>query len=167
MFSWVIPFIVVLGVLIFVHEFGHFIVAKLLGVRVEKFSLGFGPKIFGFTKGDTEYRLSLLPLGGYVKLAGEEPGENEEEVLDEMNQAKAEGRWESLPLGAKAYFDSAHFSINLAVYHSGKSQQWAKLDNTVRVSVTVLQNSPVAAAQFFETCSVGPDVAEEDGVVRH
>ncbi len=73
--SFIVPFIIVLGILIFVHEFGHFIVAKLLGVRVEKFSLGFGPRIVGFTRGDTEYRISLLPLGGYVKMAGEEPGE--------------------------------------------------------------------------------------------
>jgi len=74
--SFIVPFIIVLGVLIFIHEFGHFIVAKRLGVRVEKFSLGFGPRLVGFTRGETEYRISLLPLGGYVKLAGEEPGED-------------------------------------------------------------------------------------------
>ena len=73
--TFLVPFIIVLGILIFVHEFGHFIVAKWLGVRVEKFSLGFGPRIVGFTRGETEYRISLLPLGGYVKLAGEEPDE--------------------------------------------------------------------------------------------
>lgn len=71
----IISFIIVLGILVFLHEFGHFIVAKLLGIRVEKFSLGFGPKIFGFRKGDTEYLISLLPLGGYVKLSGENPEE--------------------------------------------------------------------------------------------
>ncbi|MFC1621728.1 RIP metalloprotease, partial [Candidatus Omnitrophota bacterium] len=66
-----ISFIILLGILVVVHEFGHFIVAKKTGVRVEKFSIGFGPKIFGFTKGETEYQVSLIPLGGYVKLAGE------------------------------------------------------------------------------------------------
>lgn len=71
-----ISFIVVLGVLVFVHEFGHFAVAKLLGVRVEKFSLGFGPKLVGMKRKGTEYLISLLPLGGYVKLAGEDPGED-------------------------------------------------------------------------------------------
>ena len=64
-----------LGVLIFVHEFGHFIVAKLCGVKVLRFSIGFGPRIVGFTRGETEYRLAWLPLGGYVKMAGEQPGE--------------------------------------------------------------------------------------------
>jgi len=68
----------VLGVLIFIHELGHFAVAKWVGVRVEKFSLGFGKKIFGFKRGDTEYLVSMLPLGGYVKMAGDEPDEERE-----------------------------------------------------------------------------------------
>jgi regulator of sigma E protease len=68
---YIIPASVLLGVLIFVHEFGHFIVAKIAGVRVLKFSLGFGPKIIGKKIGETEYLLSLLPLGGYVKPLGE------------------------------------------------------------------------------------------------
>ena len=70
-----IYFLIVIGILVFVHEFGHFIMAKRAGVRVEKFSLGMGPKLFGFKKGDTEYVLSALPLGGYVKMAGENPDE--------------------------------------------------------------------------------------------
>jgi len=72
--------VVVLGLLIFVHELGHFIFAKLFGVGVEKFSLGFGPKIIGKTMGDTEYLLSAFPLGGYVKMVGESP---DAEVADE------------------------------------------------------------------------------------
>ena len=68
-------FIFVLGVLVFVHEFGHYAVAKLFKVRVEVFSLGFGKRLIGFRRGDTDYRISLLPLGGYVKMAGENPME--------------------------------------------------------------------------------------------
>lgn len=71
-----LSFIVVLGILIFVHEFGHFIVARKLGVGVTKFSFGFGPKLFGFQRGETEYLLSAVPLGGYVKLVGESEGED-------------------------------------------------------------------------------------------
>lgn len=71
----IISFIVVLGFLILVHELGHFLVAKKLGVKVEKFSIGFGPKIVGFSRGETEYMISAFPLGGYVKLMGEEPDE--------------------------------------------------------------------------------------------
>ena len=69
--------VIVLGLAIFVHEAGHFLIAKRKGVRVEKFSLGFGPKIFGFRHGETEYQLSIIPLGGYIKMAGENPGERE------------------------------------------------------------------------------------------
>ena len=65
-------FLIALGLLIFVHELGHFLVAKWSGVRVEEFSLGFGPRLFGFKKGDTDYRISALPLGGYVKMLGED-----------------------------------------------------------------------------------------------
>jgi regulator of sigma E protease len=67
----IIAAIIVLGVLIFVHELGHFIFAKLFGVGVEKFSLGFGTKLVGFKKGETEYLISAFPLGGYVKMVGE------------------------------------------------------------------------------------------------
>jgi regulator of sigma E protease len=72
--------IILLGVIIFVHELGHFLFAKLMGVRVLKFSLGFGPKLIGKQFGDTEYRISAIPLGGYVKMLGETPG-------DEMSDA--------------------------------------------------------------------------------
>lgn len=65
--------VIVLGVLIFVHELGHFLLAKLLGVRVEAFSLGFPPRLLHKKIGDTDYRLSVIPLGGYVKLLGENP----------------------------------------------------------------------------------------------
>ena len=68
-----ISFIIVLGILIFFHELGHFLVARLFGVGVEKFSLGFGPRLFGKKIGITDYRISLIPLGGYVKMVGEEP----------------------------------------------------------------------------------------------
>jgi len=67
--------VVVLGLMIFIHELGHFIAAKLFGVRVLTFSLGFGKRLFGFKRGDTDYRVSALPFGGYVKMAGDDPAE--------------------------------------------------------------------------------------------
>ncbi|MBX5482138.1 MAG: RIP metalloprotease RseP [Myxococcaceae bacterium] len=69
----VVLFVVLIGVLITVHELGHFLVAKWLNVKVIRFSVGFGPKLFGFTRGETEYQVAVLPLGGYVKMAGELP----------------------------------------------------------------------------------------------
>ncbi len=71
--SSLIAFIVVFGILVFFHELGHFLVAKLMGVGVDTFSLGFGPKLIGKKKGRTEYRIAAIPLGGYVKMVGEEP----------------------------------------------------------------------------------------------
>lgn len=67
--------VLLLGGLIFVHELGHFVVAKLMGVKVVRFSIGFGPRLFGVQRGETEYRIALLPLGGYVKMAGDDPSE--------------------------------------------------------------------------------------------
>jgi regulator of sigma E protease len=69
----ILAFVIVLGILIFFHELGHFLMARLFGVGVEKFSLGFGPRIFGKKVGLTDYRISAIPLGGYVKMVGEEP----------------------------------------------------------------------------------------------
>ena len=77
---YIIPFIIVLGILIFFHEFGHFSIAKLYNVKVLKFSLGFGPKLMGKKIGETEYVISVFPLGGYVKMLGEE---NDEEMIPE------------------------------------------------------------------------------------
>src|SRR5437899_10792065 len=67
--------VVVLPLMIFVHELGHFLAAKSFGVRVMTFSFGFGKRLFGIKRGDTDYRISALPLGGYVKMAGENPME--------------------------------------------------------------------------------------------
>ena len=73
----VVAFIVLIGIMVVVHEFGHFLVAKLCRVRVEAFSIGFGPRLFGFKYGETDYKVCALPLGGYVKMTGENmPGEN-------------------------------------------------------------------------------------------
>jgi regulator of sigma E protease len=68
----ILQFVVGFGLVIFVHEFGHFIVAKAVDIKVEQFALGFGTRLFGFKRGETDYRVNLLPMGGYVKLAGQE-----------------------------------------------------------------------------------------------
>jgi regulator of sigma E protease len=71
-FDIIIGFVFVLGVLILVHEWGHFIVARFFGVRVDVFSIGFGPRLFGIKRGDTDWRVSAVPLGGYVRMAGQD-----------------------------------------------------------------------------------------------
>lgn len=84
MLSTIIAFVIALGILIFVHELGHFLVARRQGIKVLKFSLGFGPKLFGKKVGDTEYQISAIPLGGYVKMAGENPFEDTHQSPDEF-----------------------------------------------------------------------------------
>ena len=69
----IVAFVVLVGLMVIVHEFGHFAVAKLCRVRVEAFSFGFGPRLFGIKYGETDYKVCLLPLGGYVKMTGETP----------------------------------------------------------------------------------------------
>jgi regulator of sigma E protease len=73
LFFYIVPVAVILGFMILIHEFGHYAVAKLLGVRVEQFAIGFGKRLFGFRKGETDYRINAIPLGGYVKMSGESP----------------------------------------------------------------------------------------------
>jgi regulator of sigma E protease len=88
-----IVFVLVLGGMIVIHEFGHFIVAKLFGIRVEVFSVGLGKRLFGFKKGDTDYRLSLIPLGGYVKMAGENL---DEQVTGAPDEFQSKPKWQRL-----------------------------------------------------------------------
>ena len=90
-----VAFIIVLGFLIFAHEAGHFLVAKLFRVRVLVFSFGFGKRLFGFVKGDTDYRVSLIPLGGYVRMAGDTPEENPVEMMGTDASSEAS----SIPTG--------------------------------------------------------------------
>jgi regulator of sigma E protease len=83
----------VLGVMILVHEYGHYAAAKLLGVRVEVFSIGFGKRLFGFRRGETDYRISALPLGGYVKMSGENPMDTH---TGDPGEFSAHPRWHRL-----------------------------------------------------------------------
>jgi regulator of sigma E protease len=85
----VVAFIIVIGVLVFIHELGHFLAARFFKVGVDVFSLGFGPKIFKTVRGRTEYCISAVPLGGYVKMVGEEPGKSlppEEQAISFSNK---------------------------------------------------------------------------------
>ena len=116
--------LVVLGIMVFVHELGHFIAAKLCGVRVEVFSIGFGTRLVGFRRGDTDYRLSLLPLGGYVKMSGELGGDGKmpptagENALGSLQGSdpgdlNAKPRWQRIIIGFAGPF--ANFILALVL----------------------------------------------------
>jgi regulator of sigma E protease len=89
----IVVFVLVLGAMVVIHEFGHFIVAKFFGIRVDVFSVGFGKRLWGFKKGDTDYRISLIPLGGYVKMAGENLDEQRTGAPDEF---MSKPKWQRL-----------------------------------------------------------------------
>ncbi len=95
----IFAFVFVLGILIFVHELGHFLMARRIGVRVLTFSLGFGPKILKMRRGDTEYCVSAIPLGGYVKMAGENPEDTRTGASDEFLSKTKWQRFQVLVMG--------------------------------------------------------------------
>jgi len=120
----IVAFIILLGVMVVVHEFGHFIVAKLCRVRVEAFSVGFGPRLFGVKYGDTDYKICLLPLGGYVKMTGESPEQNLEApgepvavVEDDPGALTAHPRWQRMLIGFAGPFSNFVLAFVLMVVY--------------------------------------------------
>ncbi|HTI36154.1 MAG TPA: RIP metalloprotease RseP [Vicinamibacterales bacterium] len=95
----ILAFVFVLGILIFVHELGHFLMARRIGVRVLTFSLGFGPKLLNIHRGDTDYCVSIIPLGGYVKMAGENPEDQRSGATDEFLSKTKWQRFQVLVMG--------------------------------------------------------------------
>src|SRR5689334_1659253 len=92
-FQNVLWLLVLIGVMILIHELGHFWAARYFDVRVEVFSFGFGPRLFGFRKGETDYRFSAILFGGYVKMAGEQPGEDN---ADDPRAFLSKPRWQRM-----------------------------------------------------------------------
>lgn len=139
----ILALVFVLGVLIFVHELGHFAMAKAFGVGVEVFSLGFGPRLWGFRRGDTDYVLSALPLGGYVKMVGENP---DEEVTGSELEYLSKPKWQRLLILIAGPFMNIvlAFVFTVAVYQIGINVQ-ADSDQPVVVGM-VESGSPAEMA---------------------
>jgi regulator of sigma E protease len=114
----ILAFVFVLGVLIFVHELGHFLMARRIGVRVLTFSLGFGPKILSFRRGDTEYCVSAIPLGGYVKMAGENPEDARSGASDEFLSKTKWQRFQVLIMGPVMNLVLALVVMTFVLYRS-------------------------------------------------
>src|ERR671913_2170449 len=115
----ILSFLFVLGVLIFVHELGHFIMARRIGVRVLTFSLGFGPKILTIKRGDTEYCVSAIPLGGYVKMAGENPEDSRTGSSDEFLSKSKWQRFQVLVMGPVMNLALALIVLAFLLYYNG------------------------------------------------
>ena len=135
-----LAFLFVLGVLIFVHELGHFLMARRIGVRVLTFSLGFGPKIVNVKRGDTEYCISAIPLGGYVKMAGENPDDARTGADDEFLSKGKWQRFQVLVMGPLMNLLLAVVVMTIVLYHGA--------------DVAAFEQQPVVIGGFTEK-SVG------------
>ncbi len=133
--------LIVLGIMVLVHEFGHFIVAKLCGVRVETFSVGFGKRLFGIKRGDTDYRISVLPLGGYVKMAGDNPGEAPSGDPGEFN---AHPRWQRVLIALAGPFANFILAIALMTGVYMLHNEVAQYLSSAAIPDYITQNSPAA-----------------------
>ncbi len=170
--------IVLLGVLIFVHELGHYWAAKAVGVGVERFSIGLGPRIWGVERGGTEYVLAAIPLGGYVKMQGmeDEVMEHLEGGASEAPRRSREGDFDGCPIWARAFVISAGVVMNMLfalVLHTAVAAVWGNRDlDTTRVmsvDATALPAGTEALADMApgaEIVRVGQVVPELWGDVR-
>lgn len=152
--SNLIAFVIVLGILVFAHEAGHFLVAKLFRVRVIVFSFGFGTRLFGFKRGDTDYRVSLIPLGGYVRMAGDLADEERTGSDDEYLSKPKWQRFLILLAGPLANLILA--VLFLAVFFAGGTEELRDRDPVIG---SVLESSPAAEAGL----RVGDRIVEADG----
>src|SRR5580704_12049928 len=123
--------VIALGFMVTIHEFGHFLAARYFGVRVDVFSFGFGTRLFGVKRGDTDYRVSILPLGGYVRMAGDNASEERTGAPDEF---LSKPRWNRvIILLAGPAMNILTAIIIFAFYFGGVSRQPAYVDKPVIV----------------------------------
>jgi regulator of sigma E protease len=152
-----LSFVFVLGVLIFVHELGHFMMARRIGVRVLTFSLGFGPKLIAFRRGDTEYCISAIPLGGYVKMAGESPEDARTGASDEFLSKSKWQRFQVLVMGPVMNIAFALIVMTFVLYQGA---QLAKSEDQAVVIGGFSQKVKVAADAGLQ---VGDRIISIDG----
>ena len=148
----ILVFLLILFVLVLVHEFGHFIVAKKTGMRVDEFGIGFPPKLFGIKKGETEYTLNALPIGGFVKIFGEDAVDAEESP-DRDRSFVAKNKWaQSAVLIAgvtmNILFAYVLFVVVLALGVQSVVSEVDATENARLVITNVLSESPAAIASL-------------------
>ncbi len=137
-------FLVLIGVMILIHELGHFWAARYFDVRVDVFSFGFGPRLFGFRKGETDYRFSLILFGGYVKMAGEQPGD---ENADDPRGILAKPRWQRLIIAFAGPFMNVVLAVVLLTgLYMVEFQRVVEPNGGKAIIGHVLPNSPAARA---------------------
>jgi len=156
----IIPLLLALGLLIFVHELGHFLVAKAVGVRVLKFSLGFGRSIVSFERGGTEYVIGIFPFGGYVKMAGEDPEELPDAEIKEREWEPGDYMYASVPRRLAIIIAGPVMNILLALVIYFGSFSIAGIDILKTTTVGVIQPGSVAEEAGF---TAGDRIVSVDG----
>jgi regulator of sigma E protease len=152
----IVAFIVLVGVMVVVHEFGHFAVAKLFKVRVEAFSFGFGPRLFGFKYGETDYKVCLLPLGGFVKMTGENFSEVGDAAAGEANIAPPDDpgaftshpRWQRMLIGLAGPFSNFVLAFVLMLGYFYWVNEVPKFEVKTTTVEWVVPGTPAAQAGF-------------------
>ncbi len=139
-----VAFVVLVGIMVVVHEFGHFAVAKFFKVRVESFSVGFGPRLFGIKYGETDYKICLLPLGGFVKMTGENPGEDQQ--ADDPAAFTAHPRWQRMLIGLAGPFSNFVLAFVLMLGYFFWINEVPKYEVTTTTVEWVVDGSPAAQA---------------------
>ena len=162
--------VVLLGVLIFVHELGHFWAAKSVGVGVERFSIGLGPKIWGFKRGETEYILAAIPLGGYVKMQG-----MEDEVMEHLEGGASHsppkprpGDFDAQPLAARAFVISAGVIMNMLfafLLYTVVAAAWGVQELAVTRVMTVEESTLPAGTESLAGITAGAEIVRVGEVV--
>ena len=155
-FQSVFWLLVLIGVMILIHELGHFWAARFFDVKVEAFSFGFGPRLFGFRSGETDYRFSLILFGGYVKMAGEQPGD---ENSNDPRGFLAKPRWQRLIIAFAGPFMNVVLAVALLTgLYMVKYPEDVDADNGAVIG-HVAPDSPAAKAGIQE----GDKIVELDG----
>jgi regulator of sigma E protease len=157
-FSYAVPMIILLGLLIFVHELGHFLVAKYYKVRVEVFSLGFGKKLFSFRHGETEYCIAVLPLGGYVKMYGDDPSA-------EVSEADRRGSFLHKPVGQRIAIILAGPLMNLLFAFVLYTAIAMMGERAIFPGVGDIDGKSMAATVGFQSGDTVLEVTQPDGTI--
>src|SRR5215831_9327943 len=148
---------IILGFMILIHEFGHYAVAKLLGVRVEQFAIGFGKRLLGFRKGETDYRINAIPLGGYVKMSGENPMDTH---TDDPREFLNHSRWHRFLIAIAGPAMNIMLAVVLLTTIYTVHYEYPAVYDEPTVIGWVLKDTPAAKAGF----EVGDRITRVDGV---
>jgi regulator of sigma E protease len=147
----------VLGLLVFIHEFGHYAAAKLCGVRVEVFSIGFGKRLLGFRRGETDYRVSVLPLGGYVKMSGENPFEPS---TGDPGEFMSHPRWQRFIIAIAGPFMNVLLAVGVMTAVNMVHFEHPDYEDQPAVIGWIQDNSPAAKAKL----EIGDKIVKFEGI---